>query len=137
MLAQSTEAPVRRGEAFRPLDPDHFLATLEMQDEPITEPVRVAYPDNSGGSVQTTAHNGDIVPPPLPRSYGRVWEKGYPVVAEKPGMVDMLRPMLEPSLLTKETASWVLPAVLRGYQMEAVNALMAHDALLLADELPL
>ncbi len=134
MLAQSTEAPARMGEAFRPLDLDHFLATLEMQDEPITEPVRVAFPDNSGGSVQTPTHNNDIIPPPLPRSYGRVWEKGYPVAAEKPGMVDMLRPMLEPSLLTKETASWVLPAVLRGYQMEAVNALMAHDAFLLAED---
>jgi hypothetical protein len=134
MLAKSMEAPECLGEGFQPLTLDKMDAALEAPDAPASEPMRVAYPDNSGGSLHSPTNNGDIIPTPLPRSYGRVWEKGYPVAAEKPGIVDMLRPMLEPSLLTKETASWVLPEELRGHQMEAVNALMGNDIFLLADD---
>jgi superfamily II DNA or RNA helicase len=134
MLAKSTETPTCLGEGFKPLELEKLAASLEAQHAPESESMRVAYPDSSGGSLHSPTSNGDIVPPPLPRSYGRVWEKGYPVAAEKPGMVDMLRPMLEPSLLTTETASWVLPEALRDHQMEAVNALMGNDIFLLADD---
>ena len=44
----------------------------------------------------------------------------------------MLLPFLEPSVLNAQTAQLVLPGELRGYQIEAVNALLARDAFLLA-----
>jgi superfamily II DNA or RNA helicase len=134
MLAVSTDPPERLGEALPTLEFEAHPAELEAPEDPLRESIQVALPEPIGGALHSPNNNGDVIPPPLPRSYGRVWEKGYPVAAEKPSMVDMLRPMLEPSLLMKDTATWVLPSELRGHQVEAVNALMGNNTYLLADD---
>ena len=134
MLSQSTDLPERLGGALPTQECETYVAEIELPETPSSETIRVALPAPSGGSLHSFNNNGDIIPPPLPRSYGRVWEKGYPVAAEIPSMVDMLRPLIEPSLLTKETSSWVLPGELRGHQLEAVNALLGNEVFLLADD---
>jgi superfamily II DNA or RNA helicase len=134
MLAVSTDPPERFGEALPALELEAHPAEIEAPEPPRSELIQVVLTKPIGGALHTPNNSEEIIPPPLPRSYGRVWEKGYPVAAEKPGMVDILRPMLEPSLLTKDTATWVLPNELRGHQVEAINALMGNDAYLLADD---
>ncbi len=134
MLAVITAPPQFLGERLKPLELTRYAAALPEPGNPASESVRVAYSSPRGGTLDSPVDQNDSVAPPLPRAYGRVWEKGYPVAAEKPGLVDMLRPMLEPSLLTKETAAWVLPYPLRGHQVDAVNALMSNDIFFLADD---
>jgi superfamily II DNA or RNA helicase len=48
--------------------------------------------------------------------------------------IELLLPFLEPSVLNAQTAKLIHPGELRGYQIEAVNALLAKDAFLLADD---
>ncbi|MBE9478569.1 MAG: restriction endonuclease [Chloroflexi bacterium] len=73
-------------------------------------------------------------PPPLSQS-GRSGREQSQTQVSGPGpRIELLLPFLEPSVLNAQTAQLVLPGELRGYQIEAVNALLARDAFLLADD---
>jgi superfamily II DNA or RNA helicase len=73
-------------------------------------------------------------PSDLPRSYEPIRKKGIIEADRFPGPIDLLQPLLEPSVLGSDNASWSLPAELRSAQIEAVNALLSHDIYLLADD---
>ncbi|MCK5318312.1 MAG: hypothetical protein KAJ55_10370, partial [Anaerolineales bacterium] len=61
-------------------------------------------------------------------------EQGQAPVSDIAPGIEMLLPFLEPNVLNAQTAQLILPGELRGYQIEAVNALLARDAFLLADD---
>lgn len=73
-------------------------------------------------------------PNELPRAYTPVRTNGLIEAEDAPGKLKLLQPMLEPSVLGSENASWILPDELRSTQIEAINALLSHDVYLLADD---
>ncbi|MCJ7568505.1 MAG: SNF2-related protein [Anaerolineales bacterium] len=73
-------------------------------------------------------------PPTLPHSNRFGQEQGQAQVPDPAPGIEMLLPFLEPNVLNAQTAQLILPGELRGYQIEAVNALLARDAFLLADD---
>ncbi|TET85950.1 MAG: hypothetical protein E3J37_00720 [Anaerolineales bacterium] len=74
-------------------------------------------------------------PPTLSHSNWLGREQSQAQVLDPTPGIEMLLPFLEPSVLNAQTARLILPGELHGYQIEAVNALLARDALLLADDL--
>jgi hypothetical protein len=70
----------------------------------------------------------------LPRAYQLVSRNGVLEPDQVPGPIGLLQPLLEPSVLSPDSASWILPAELRNAQIEAINALLSHDVYLLADD---
>lgn len=73
-------------------------------------------------------------PSDLPRVYTPLMIDGRLAAAESPAPVDLLQPILEPSVLNADTAAWILPDELRSTQIEAVNSLLSHKIFLLADD---
>lgn len=73
-------------------------------------------------------------PNELPRSYTVVRRNGALEADRGPGAIDLLQPILEPSVLGSDTAGLILPDPLRSAQIEAVNALLNHEVYLLADD---
>ncbi len=83
------------------------------------------------------AQRGDLErcgPNDLPRSYTPVRNNGALEAEDVPGRLNLLQPMLEPTVLGSENAGWILPGELRSTQIEAINALLSHDTYLLADD---
>ncbi|MCJ7823898.1 MAG: DEAD/DEAH box helicase family protein, partial [Anaerolineales bacterium] len=96
--------------------------------------VMLAHPNVTGYTCRTSPAALDVGPPTLPHSdwFGRDQNQ---IQVPHPGRgIEMLLPFLEPSVLDAQTAQLILPGELRGYQIEAVNALLAREAFLLADD---
>jgi len=87
-----------------------------------------------GGRFKSTAEILKDGPPPMVRSYRQIEEEGGYKIIAPPGLVDLLRPRLEPPVLPSEPALSVLPEPLRDDQLEAVRAFLDREALLLADD---
>lgn len=111
-----------------------FKAILDMEGEIVEVLERFRPVPPYGALFYPTRHNGQLCPPPLPRTYRLGWESGSPAAKEIPGSIEMMRPFLEPSVLAPETSPLVLPAALRPDQIEALNALHANDGFLLGDD---
>lgn len=73
-------------------------------------------------------------PQELPRAYQLDWKDGKPLASQKLDTIDLLRPLLQPSLISEESADLILPDKPMAHQIEAVNALLKNDAFLLADD---
>jgi superfamily II DNA or RNA helicase len=73
-------------------------------------------------------------PYPIRRSYRPIWEQGDALVVDAPTRLELMQPLLEPSVLTPETSPLVLPRPLRKEQIEAINALHGGEAILFADD---
>jgi superfamily II DNA or RNA helicase len=92
-------------------------------------------PRSTQGALFSQTHTDDRCgPQDLPRSYQPVRRNGVLEAESEPDPIDLLRPMLEPSVLATGSASWILPGELRSAQIEAINALLNHDVYLLADD---
>jgi len=117
------------------LEPPMAVETgLRMAEEPL----RIAGPlrdvSLAGTAFRPLPPLGRVGPPALSRAYEQRWEESHPKAEQAASMMECLRPALEPSVLSAETAAWILPSELRSHQVEAVNAFLGHEAFLLADD---
>ena len=87
-----------------------------------------------GGLFTDRSSYDDSGPYPIRRSYRPVWEQGHSLVVDAPTRLELLQPLLEPSVITPETSTLVLPHPLRKEQLEAINALHGQEAILFADD---
>ena len=120
----------------RPLrdDPFGLSATFGLESGVETiDPVLTA-PYVQGAAYTLTGGGERCGPNDLPRSYQAVSRNGALEADNKPDWLDLLQPILEPSVLGSDVAGWILPDELRSTQIEAVNALLSHDVYLLADD---
>ncbi|MGB2896279.1 MAG: SNF2-related protein, partial [Anaerolineales bacterium] len=96
--------------------------------------VELDHPQVTGCVCRATPAAVGDGPPALSRSDRFSREHGQVEVPGPAHEIEMLLPFLEPSVLNAQTARLILPGELRGYQVEALNALLARDAFLLADD---
>lgn len=92
------------------------------------EPAFVGHPFALQGAGKETQ------PPPLPRAYHLERGERLGPTVRQADAVDLLRPLLEPSVISEESADLLLQAPPARHQIEAVNALLKNDAFLLADD---
>ena len=97
-------------------------------------PIAQESPAIVGHSFLKDAASQPLQPQELPRAYHRAWKDGKPFASKMLDTIDLLRPLLQPSPISEESADLVLLNKPMSHQIEAVNALLKNDAFLLADD---
>ena len=120
--------------ALLPSEPIQYSPALTEGQKLESFTVVLDQPLATGCVCRTTpaALAGDPPTPPPAVQFG--WELNEVQMKDPASEIEMLQPFLEPNVLNAQTAPLVLPAALRGHQIEAVNALLAQKAFLLADD---
>jgi hypothetical protein len=107
---------------------------LPLEGDSIALPITEQQPALAGHVFPPASSSSTSGPEPLPRAYQLEWSGGSPLAGGQLDEIDLLRPLLEPSLISEESADLFLPQKPMPHQIEAVNTLLQHDAFLLADD---
>jgi hypothetical protein len=114
--------------------PYNLLAGFGIESNLQTFDPRLGHVKVQGATFPLTEEPQRCGPSELPRSYDLIMKSGAIEADHMPGPIDLLQPMLEPTILGSDIANWILPDELRSTQIEAINALLSHDVYLLADD---
>ncbi len=120
--------------AFPSLEIALAPSVLERLSESEDKLDRFPDPGPYGGLFTDRSSYDESGPYPIRRSYRPIWEQGHPLVVDAPTRLELMQPLLEPSVLSPETSTLILPHPLRKEQIEAINALHGGDAVLFADD---
>jgi hypothetical protein len=97
-------------------------------------PTQPSRPSLSGRSFKVETAPDTVMPEPLPRAYHLDWREGKPHASSQLDVIDLLQPLLQPSVISEETADLILTQKVNAHQTEAVNAFLKNDSFLLADD---
>jgi hypothetical protein len=114
--------------------PYNLLAGFGIESSPQTFDPRLGNIKVQGAAFPLFESPQRCGPSELPRSYQLVRKSGAIEAEQMPGPIELLQPILEPTILGSDIASWILPGELRSAQIEAINALLGHKVYLLADD---
>lgn len=107
---------------------------LEVEGDFQSLSISQEQPALTGHTFRPGGHESPTAPQPLPRAYTLEWSEGKPIARTRLDEIDLLCPLLQPSVISEESAALVLPEKVMAHQIDAANALLKNDAFLLADD---